>query len=162
MALLCVLWSGLYFWANWYTHQKITVELKIAYLRYPVQWSLIKSIPLLVIENCLLIGVDKIKDSWLQVILDCAGCTPVRYSLLFYSATNCDFRLGHCNGITCFSSTAHIKIFFSPCKLIIQINCLHHNILVHVPTHYCNEDTTLAVFISVLAFLSINNYCEAL
>jgi len=31
-----------------------------------------------------------------------------------------------------------------------------------VPTHYCNGDTTLAVFSFVLAFLSIHNHCEAL
>ena len=40
---------------------------------------------------------------------------------------------------------SRIKIFLSPCKLIIQINCPHHNILVHMPTHYCDGDTTLTV-----------------
>jgi len=60
--------------------------------------------------------------------------------------------LGHYNEITCFSSTARIKIFLSPCKLIIQINCPHHSFLVHMPTHYCNGDTFHALSIFVLTF----------
>ena len=83
-------------------------------------------------------------------------CRPGHICGWRHEETACD------NEITCFSSAAGIKTFWSPCKLIIQINRPHHNILVHVPTHYCNGDTTLAVFISVLAFISSNNNCEAL